>query len=206
MTINVDPGDTSECVCIPVTEQPDATRETKILSSQSTNTVLATLLGRAKVEAKKKIRKENAQVVNKSKYSLVSSDLPGLATPAKAGLWDRVAREGVEALLLIGKLRAGNRSVELLDIVGRTIHDGGAGVDDGLEVVDDGLATRDGRSTGCQPEAEAVVDLVVLDVAGELGGVGAAEVEGGALLGEVEGELASGDLLLLDGAVEERVL
>lgn len=136
---------------------------------------------------------------------LVGRDVPGLAAPGEAGSRRLVARVRVVAVLRVVQLRARHRSVELLDGRRRAVHDRGAGVDDGVERRRRLLRADDPLGTGRLPEA-AVADGVVLDRAGVLARVGAAEVERRAGRGEVEAEHAGGDGACADRAVEPRVL
>lgn len=139
--------------------------------------------------------------------SLVSRDLPSLTAPLEASSRKlAVTRERPEPLLRIVLLRTVNSLPERLDLSLRAVHDSGAGVDDGADVRDDLLAVNDCRTASCLPETGGGVDVVVLDVAAEERGVGAAEVEDGAVLGELETELAGADGVLLDGGIEEGVL
>ena len=99
-------------------------------------------------------------------------------------------------------LGAGNGSVEGPDGRGGTVHDGGYGVDDGLEVGKDGGATDDSLGTGSLPET-AAGDAVVLNRATVEVGVGSTEVELGAGGGELETEDVGRNGALSEGVLEE---
>ena len=99
-------------------------------------------------------------------------------------------------------LGAGDGGVEGLDGRGGTVHDGGSGVDDGLEVGKDGGATDDSLGTGSLPET-AAGDAVVLNRATVEVGVGSTEVELGAGGGELETEDVGRNGALSEGVLEE---
>ena len=133
-------------------------------------------------------------------------DGEGRATPGEADGGEGVAGVRVVALAGVVDLRARDGRVEGLDRRRGAVDDGGAGVDDRLEAGVGVLRADDGLGAGRLPETGRGVDVVVLDVARVLGGIGAAEEERGAARGEVEAENALADLALANERVEEGVL
>ncbi len=136
------------------------------------------------------------------RHSLVCRDGPLLATPRERNGRGRVAGVGVVALVRVVHGRAGDGLVKGLDSGGRAVHDGGAGIDDGLEVRHDSLATNEGLGAGQLPEASGGVDVVVLDRARVELVVGTTEVKLRACGGELEAEDTLLDGALLDSRVE----
>lgn len=109
-------------------------------------------------------------------HLLVRGDSPRSAAPIEADVWDGITREGGVAVLRVLKLRTRNSGVELLDGIGRAVHDGGAGVDNCVE-------TRDGSngfSATRLPEPCSTLYGMVLDRAGVRGKVGTIKEELGA--------------------------
>lgn len=135
----------------------------------------------------------------------VCRHLPLLATPAEGEARDAIARKRVEALFQIVDLRSGDVCVERLDGARGAVHDGGARVDDGVEVARDGLRP-DSRGRAGELPVCLRVDVVEFDAPGVVVAIGAAEVERGAGRGEFEGELVRGDGTLAIGRDEEGVL
>lgn len=125
-------------------------------------------------------------------------DVPGLTAPGEADSREGVAGVRVVSLRRVVDGGAGDGSVEGLDGGGRAVHDGGAGVDDGLEVGVRVLGADDRLGACGLPETGRGVDAVVLDRASVLGGVGAAEEERRAGGGELEAEDAGADLAAAD--------
>jgi hypothetical protein len=138
----------------PVTEQPDVVTETKILSSDSTNTLA--IASRAEVE-------------------VGSADGPGLSTPAEADSGSGAARVRIVALARVIHLRARDLGVEGLDGAGGAINDGSAGIDDGLKVGNSCGRTNDCLGTGSLPETGRLINVMELDRARVLGSVGTTE-------------------------------
>ena len=92
--------------------------------------------------------------------------------------------------------------VDLLDSVSLTVDEGGAGVDDSVEARGDLLVVDNGTCASALPVA-AAGDGVILDVTSVGTVVGASEVEGRALGGELEGEAVVGDNTLGVSVLEE---
>lgn len=138
----------------------------------------------------------------KAGNALFLRDGKGLAAPFESNGGERLARVRVEALGRVVHLRSGDSGVELLHGRRRAVHDRGARVDDRFETAGCGLGPDDGVGASGLPEAGRFVDLVVLDRAGVVLGVGAAEEQLGASGGELEAEHACGDDSLGDRGVE----
>ena len=136
--------------------------------------------------------------------SLVSADLPRLATPVEADLRGSVARERVEALL--DHLGALNRLVQGIRGVGRSDDQRRPRVDDGQHVRLCGLSVESDGSIADHPEPNIGNDIVELDIAGEEVAVCPAEEELRAVVGKLEGEGAFLDSSLLDRGREEWIL
>ena len=136
---------------------------------------------------------------------LIGIDRPGLTTPVERELRNRIAWEGVIAILLV-ITRAWDLRVERVDSVRLGSHERRARVDDRLEAGDGGLGADVRARARDLPEAGRLVDGVVLDRARVVRRVRAAEVELGAGGGEVEAEDALVDSALGNGSVEEGAL
>ncbi len=108
-------------------------------------------------------------------------------------------------MLIVVNSGARDGTVELLHILGGAVNQGGAGVDDGVEPGQDRVGADFETGTTCLPDT-CVLDVVVLDLSHELGGVSAPEEEFRAGGSKCEAELPFGDLALGDGSVEERAL
>jgi hypothetical protein len=125
-----------------VTEQPDVVTKTEVLASDSTNALA---------------------VADRTEVEVGSTDRPGLATPAEADSGGRTARVRIVTFARVVHLRAGDLGEERLDGAGRAVNDGGAGVDDRLEVRDSCGRAHDCLAPGSLPEASRLVDGMVLD-------------------------------------------
>ncbi len=193
-----------------VAEEPDVAAEADVLAHERADALAGAALGLAQVEADERRRDQNQNCIacakDETRDSLGGGDLPVLAAPGERDGGGLLAGEVVEALVGVVHARAGDSGVELLDRRGRAVHDRGARVDDGLELADDGLAVHVRLRAGDLPEAGRGVDLVVLNRARVELVVRAAEVELGALGGELEGEFARFNAALVDGRLEEGVL
>ena len=192
-----------------VAEEPDVAAETDVLAGERADAPAGARGGLTEAEAAKR-RSSSAFVVQVLVGALhddllLRGDGPLPATPRESNSRGRVAGVVVVALARVVHTRAGDGAVEGPDGGGRAVHDGGAGVDDGLKVGYDGPAADVGPGTGELPEAGGGVDVVVLDRARVELVVGASEVELRAGGGELEAEDTLVDCALLDSRVEEGV-
>ena len=96
--------------------------------------------------------------------------------------------------------------IEGLNLIRGTVHDGSAGIDDGLETRVDHIGANERRGSADLPKARLRRDLVILDGTNIFCMVSAAEEEFGPEFRQVEPKLARGHCALVLSRVEEGLL
>ena len=135
---------------------------------------------------------------------LIVIDRPGLTTPVERELRNRIAWEGVIAILLV-ITRAWDLRVERVDSVRLGSHERRARIDDGFKPGRNLLVVESKGCTADLPEL-IVHELVILDRTGVETRVCSADVQLGAGGGELKAKDALGDGTLVNSSIEEGIL
>ena len=150
-----------------VTEEPYVAAETEVLAAERTDALARAGRSFTEVEAAKGAQESaNARRATETRHILVLGDLPLRAAPRESNGGERVAGVRVITLRRVVDLGAVDGGVEVLDGGGGAVHDGSAGVDDGLESCVGVLRPNNALCASRLPETGRGVDRVVLNRAG----------------------------------------